>query len=71
MSPYSRYGPLQGSDTTTVLPPPGADCRLTTACRFLRWLSRLGPHTAAAAAKNSGNHKRTIIIRCVNKHKNQ
>ncbi|XP_018335941.1 serine/threonine-protein kinase tricorner isoform X2 [Agrilus planipennis] len=49
MSPYSRYRPLCGSDTMTVLQAPGGGCRpaasATAACRFLRWISKLGPQT--------------------------
>lgn len=44
MSPYSRYRPLPGSDGISVLQtPPG--CRPTppSACRFLRWISKLSP----------------------------
>lgn len=46
MSPYSRYRPLPGSDGLSVLSTsPG--CRQTppSACRFLRWISKLSPQT--------------------------
>lgn len=44
MSPYSRYRPLPGSDGLSVLTTPQG-CRQTapSACRFLRWISKLSP----------------------------
>lgn len=75
MSPYSRYGPLPSSESAAaVLGPHGPtaappDCRLTAACRFLRWLSRLGPHTAAHAAKASqGNQQKILAARTHGEH---
>ncbi|KAK4877406.1 hypothetical protein RN001_009912 [Aquatica leii] len=47
MSPYSRYRPLPAAEAISVLQSP-AGCRpagTTTACRFLRWISKLGPQT--------------------------
>ncbi|KAG5897416.1 hypothetical protein JTB14_032108 [Gonioctena quinquepunctata] len=44
MSPYSRYRPLPGSDGLAVLQtPPGCRPSSTSACRFLRWISKLSP----------------------------
>lgn len=47
MSPYSRYRPLPGSDGISVLQTPPA-CKQSpqaSACRFLRWISKLGPQS--------------------------
>lgn len=46
MSPYSRYRPLPGSDGLSVLSsPPGCRQTAPSACRFLRWISKLSPQT--------------------------
>lgn len=45
MSPYSRYRPLPGSDglSSVLQTPPGCRPSPTSACRFLRWISKLSP----------------------------
>ncbi|XP_072396511.1 serine/threonine-protein kinase tricornered isoform X1 [Diabrotica undecimpunctata] len=43
MSPYSRYRPLPGPDGLVLQTSPGCRPSPTSACRFLRWISKLSP----------------------------